>query len=155
MLSLAFKNRGVDLQIKTATDISLEVDKKLIDKPDFAIFWDKDIYLAERLEQNDMRLFNSKRAVMLCDNKILMYQELAKVGIIRPGLRFVLEVLVVLGRDERVFRQDLRERAGQLHERSLKRLQSLKVLRREDMGLFQSLIGALGEVVIHFVSRIE
>ena len=84
LLSDAFNKRGVSLSIKRAQDISLEVGKPIDNKPDFAIFWDKDIYLAERLEQNGIRLFNNSRAINLCDNKILMYQELAKNNIRIP-----------------------------------------------------------------------
>lgn len=84
MLSDAFNKRGVSLEIKTAPDISLEVGKRIDDKPDFVIFWDKDIYLAQRLEQQGFKLFNSARAVELCDNKILMYQELVKNNIRIP-----------------------------------------------------------------------
>ena len=84
LLSDAFKKRGVSLEIKKAEDISLEVNKPITNKPDFAIFWDKDIYLAKRLEQNGVRLFNTSKAVELCDNKILMYQELAKNNIRIP-----------------------------------------------------------------------
>ena len=84
MLSLAFNKRGVSLEIKTASDISLEVGRKINDKPDFVIFWDKDIYLAQRLEQQGYKLFNSARAVELCDNKVLMYQELTNKGIRIP-----------------------------------------------------------------------
>ena len=84
LLSDAFNKRGVSLSIKRAQDISLEVGKPIDNKPDFAIFWDKDIYLAERLEQNGIRLFNNSHAINLCDNKILMYQELAKNNIRIP-----------------------------------------------------------------------
>ena len=84
LLSDAFKKRGVSLEIKKAEDISLEVNRPITNKPDFAIFWDKDIYLAKRLEQNGIRLFNTAKAVELCDNKILMYQELAKNNIRIP-----------------------------------------------------------------------
>ncbi len=84
LLSSAFEKQNVSLEIKTASDISLEVGQKINNKPDFAIFWDKDIYLAERLEKNGVRLFNSSRAILLCDNKILMYQELANKGIKIP-----------------------------------------------------------------------
>lgn len=84
LLSSAFKKRNVSLEIKKAEDISLEVNKPIEKKPDFAIFWDKDIYLAKRLEQNGIRLFNDSKAVELCDNKILMYQELAKNNIRIP-----------------------------------------------------------------------
>ena len=84
LLSDAFKKRNVSLEIKKAEDISLEVNRPIENKPDFAIFWDKDIYLAQRLEQNGIRLFNDSKAVELCDNKILMYQELAKNNIRIP-----------------------------------------------------------------------
>ena len=84
MLSFAFKNRGVDLLIKKAEDISLEVNHETKDKPAFVIFWDKDIYLAKRLENQGLRLFNSSDAIALADNKILMYQELAKKGVRIP-----------------------------------------------------------------------
>ena len=84
LLSDAFKKHGVSLEIKKAEDVSLEVNKPIKEKPDFAVFWDKDIYLAERLEQNGIRLFNNARAVELCDNKILMYQALAKANIRIP-----------------------------------------------------------------------
>ena len=84
MLSVAFKKHDVVLDIKKASDISLEVGEIIENKPDFAIFWDKDIYLAERLEKGGVRLFNNKRAVMLCDNKILMYQALQESGVKIP-----------------------------------------------------------------------
>ena len=84
MLSVAFKKHNVDLEIKKASDISLEVGEIIENKPDFAIFWDKDIYLAERLEKSGVRLFNNKRAIMLCDNKILMYQALSENNIRIP-----------------------------------------------------------------------
>ena len=84
LLSLAFKKHNVSLEIKTACDISLEAGANIQNKPDFAIFWDKDIYLAERLEKEGVRLFNSARSVLLCDNKILMYQELANKGVKIP-----------------------------------------------------------------------
>ena len=84
LLSIAFKKQNVSLEIKTASDISLEVGQKIQNKPDFAIFWDKDIYLAERLEKEGVRLFNSSKAILLCDNKILMYQELANKSIRIP-----------------------------------------------------------------------
>ena len=38
--------------------------------PDFAVFWDKDVNLAKRLEQAGLPLFNSAKSIALCDNKI-------------------------------------------------------------------------------------
>ena len=80
----AFSRRGVSLEIKRAEDLSLEVGDTDFKKPDFAIFYDKDTYLAERLESLGVKLYNSARAIALCDNKILMYQELIKAGLRIP-----------------------------------------------------------------------
>ena len=84
LLSVAFNKRQVSLTIKRAQDISLEVNKAVENKPDFVIFWDKDIYLAERLESQGIRLFNTAKAINLCDNKIFMYQALSQKGIRIP-----------------------------------------------------------------------
>ena len=84
MLSCAFKKYNVDLLIKKAQDISLEVGYQIKEKPDFVIFWDKDIYLADYLEKQGIKLFNSKKAIELCDNKILMYQVLKEKGVRIP-----------------------------------------------------------------------
>lgn len=103
ILCLAFKKHHVSLEIKTASDISLEVGKEINNKPDFAIFWDKDIYLAERLETAGIRLFNSSKAILLCDNKILMYQELAKKGVRIPKTYIAPKTFEGLGYTKRDF----------------------------------------------------
>ena len=40
-------------------------------RPDFVLFWDKDVALARRMERAGFRLFNSSSAIEVCDNKIL------------------------------------------------------------------------------------
>ena len=112
LLSDAFDKRGVSLDIKRAQDISLEVGKPIKDKPDFAIFWDKDIYLAERLEQNGIRLFNNSRAVNLCDNKVLMYQELAKNNIRIPRTFIAPKTFEGLNYNNRSFVNDVIKEIG-------------------------------------------
>lgn len=62
---------GIQLQIKTNLELRLGVPKA-----DFVLFWDKDIALAHALEQQGLPLFNSARAIALCDNKALTYQAL-------------------------------------------------------------------------------
>ena len=44
--------------------------------PDFVLFYDKDVRLAEQLEKRGMRLFNSARAIELCDDKSLTHSAL-------------------------------------------------------------------------------
>lgn len=41
----------------------------------FVIFWDKDILLAKYLEKKGLRLFNTARAIELCDDKAKMHLE--------------------------------------------------------------------------------
>ena len=112
LLSAAFRKQNVSLEIKTASDISLEVGQKIQNKPDFAIFWDKDIYLAERLEKEGVRLFNSARAVLLCDNKILMYQELASKGIKIPRTFIAPKTFEGLNYSKRDFLNNVIEKIG-------------------------------------------
>ena len=112
LLSDAFKKHGVSLEIKRAEDISLEVSKQIENKPDFAIFWDKDIYLAKRLEQNGIRLFNSAKAIELCDNKILMYQELAKNRIRIPRTLVAPKTFEGLGYTDLAFLDSVSKEIG-------------------------------------------
>lgn len=53
-------------------------------KPDFVIFWDKDIRLALQLEKMGFRLYNNAKSIMLCDDKILTHQILANNDIPMP-----------------------------------------------------------------------
>ncbi|MBO4562422.1 MAG: RimK family alpha-L-glutamate ligase [Clostridia bacterium] len=43
------------------------------ERPDFVLFYDKDVRLAEQLERRGLRLFNNARAIELCDDKSLMH----------------------------------------------------------------------------------
>ena len=112
MLSTAFKKHNVTLDIKKASDISLEVGANIINKPDFAIFWDKDIYLAERLEKSGVRLFNNKKAVLLCDNKILMYQALKENNIKIPRTFIAPKTFEGLNYSNRSFLKEVIDEIG-------------------------------------------
>lgn len=54
------------------------------EKPDFAIYWDKDIHFAAHLEALGIRTFNSSRAIDLCDDKAKTQVELIKAGLPLP-----------------------------------------------------------------------
>ena len=112
MLEDSFKSRDVILEIKTAEDIGLDVDLNLKDKPDFVIFWDKDIYLAQRLENLGIRLFNNASAIELCDNKILMYQELNKYGIRIPKTYIAPKTFENVGYTSLDFIEKIKEEIG-------------------------------------------
>ena len=84
MLVNSFSKKGINLEIKRANEISLKVNEAMVDLPSFVLFYDKDIYLSLRLEAIGCKVFNNSRAILLCDNKILMYQELYKFNIRIP-----------------------------------------------------------------------
>lgn len=54
------------------------------EKPDFVIFWDKDIRLGRHLEALGFKLFNRPQTIEICDDKTLMHQVLAEYGIRTP-----------------------------------------------------------------------
>ena len=54
------------------------------DRPDFVLFWDKDVRLAAHLELLGLRLFNSAVAIEICDDKSLIYLKLLNSGIKMP-----------------------------------------------------------------------
>lgn len=83
MLCASAEAENMQLEMKTAAELMCPSgdDFKKFVLPDFCIFWDKDVYLAKRLEAAGLRLFNSADAVEKCDNKILtaMVLDAAKV----------------------------------------------------------------------------
>lgn len=58
------KNQKIELVKKTNQEMIFE--KK---KPDFVLFWDKDINLAESIEKSGVPVFNSSKSIALCDDK--------------------------------------------------------------------------------------
>ena len=64
---------NVLLEIKSSSSILCDTESffSSYHLPDFVLFWDKDIYLAQRLEAIHLPVFNSARAIEICDNKIL------------------------------------------------------------------------------------
>lgn len=112
ILVKSFSNFHIDLEIKTAIELGTEVNLQLKEKPDFVLFWDKDIYLAQRLENLGIKLFNSSRAIELCDNKILMYQELAKHNIRIPKTFIAPKTFEGLGYTNLSFIDDIANQIG-------------------------------------------
>ena len=52
--------------------------------PDFCVYLDKDKYVAEMLEKNGVRLFDTARAIAVCDDKMLTHIALSGSGIPMP-----------------------------------------------------------------------
>ena len=85
----AFGPLGVALDTISAAELNLSLNEKgAIQTPalayDFVLYLDKDRYVANMLEQQGLRLFNSAKAIELCDDKMLTYLTLANQGIAMP-----------------------------------------------------------------------
>ena len=75
---------GVSLALRTTGDLLAPMDAIEEERPDFVLYWDKDVFLARRLERSGLRLFNSARTVELCDNKALTAEALLAAGVPMP-----------------------------------------------------------------------
>lgn len=76
----AAEKQGIELCLKTGAELLPQIDGIVrLDEPlpDFGLFWDKDIRLAMALEAAGLRLFNSSRAILTCDDKSLTHLALA------------------------------------------------------------------------------
>ena len=82
------KRLGEDLVAIANCDIRCSMDADGVhvegDRPDYVIFWDKDIRLARALEAAGIRVFNSSEAIEICDDKSLTGIVLAENGIRTP-----------------------------------------------------------------------
>lgn len=82
MLQEAALERGHEAEIKTNVDV-LNVlhhdgSNPIYDRlPDYVLFTDKDIYLANTLERLGVNVFNRSRAIEVSDDKIKTYEHLA------------------------------------------------------------------------------
>lgn len=86
----AASRQGCTLELKTNTQLlpALVMGAGHIDlqdrRPQFVIFWDKDIRLARLLEKCGLRLFNSADSIEICDDKARTFLELLNSGIRMP-----------------------------------------------------------------------
>ena len=76
---------GLDIVDNNRVLATVAMDKnKVSAEYDFCVFWDKDLYLLEALEQTGLRVFNRLDAVRVCDDKMLTALALDKAGIPMP-----------------------------------------------------------------------
>jgi len=73
---------GIDMTVKTNADFITR--DSLANRPAAALFFDKDIRLAKRMESSGMRLFNSAQAIAVCDDKTLTSLVLEQAGLPQP-----------------------------------------------------------------------
>lgn len=84
-LQRAASHKGIDTIIWKSSELLSYLTSQRLDLiykdghqlPNFVIFTDKDIYLANQLEQMGIRVYNSSDAIRISDDKILTYQALS------------------------------------------------------------------------------
>ena len=59
-------------------------DGKELGKDDFVLFWDKDTRLAKALESVGVRVYNSAKAIEICDDKSETHRILSAAGVLQP-----------------------------------------------------------------------
>ena len=64
---------GLSLCLKGNDSLCPFQPQELLERPDFVLFWDKDVRLADQLESAGLRVFNGARGIALCDDKTLTY----------------------------------------------------------------------------------
>ena len=88
----AAARRGCRLEIKTNTQLlpvlAVTGSRDYADipgrRPEFVLFWDKDVRLARLLEKRGLRLFNCAESIEICDDKARTCLELSGSGIRMP-----------------------------------------------------------------------
>lgn len=87
-LSDAALKRNIKLDIKKNSDFVIDVTADAVCgmdvRPDFILFWDKDIDLASYFETMNIPVFNSADGLYLCDDKFRTHQALAKYDVPMP-----------------------------------------------------------------------
>lgn len=73
LFAAAADKNGIELTVIKNYDILADTGRVLSDKPDFAIFWDKDIGLGTFLEMQGIPLYNSISSIRICDDKRLTH----------------------------------------------------------------------------------
>ena len=77
---------GVPIEVRTNEEATAAMAKgdEWTKEYRFCLFWDKDLYLAQRLEQAGMAVINSSETIRVCDDKVLTCLALEKGGYAIP-----------------------------------------------------------------------
>lgn len=86
----AAKKHDIEFIVKTNAEVLVLLDSEFLNskgitkRPDFVLFWDKDVRLAKYLEMKGFPVFNSSAAIAACDDKSLTHLYLQGAGIKMP-----------------------------------------------------------------------
>lgn len=82
------KKHNIDLTVYNNVEIMKAMSNIEYVKPDFVLFWDKDVKLAKYIESEGIKIFNSSDSIRLCDDKSLTYLHLRNKCIKMPKTIF-------------------------------------------------------------------
>src|SRR5690606_25075424 len=80
----AAERAGVSAMLMKNYEVLMNLNEKLVNRPDFVVFLDKDILLASFLKNAGIPVFNDPEVIETCDNKAKQYIQLAKNSIPMP-----------------------------------------------------------------------
>lgn len=84
LLQEAAERAGVQAELKKNYEVMMTINQRLTQRPDFVVFLDKDILLAQFLKNAGIAVFNDPAVIETCDNKAKQYLQLAHHGIPMP-----------------------------------------------------------------------
>lgn len=108
----AAENEKINLLVKFNNEILVDTVEKRMDLPEFVIFWDKDILLAQWLEQQGVAVYNSSQTIAICDDKRRTHLALLKQHIPMPRTMFAPMSYEGIGFTNSDFLQKVQENLG-------------------------------------------
>jgi RimK family alpha-L-glutamate ligase len=107
------KKHGVRLELRTNAQLLIDIANYNYDRiADFILFWDKDVKLASYLEQLGYPVFNSSRAIEICDDKALTHLTLMKSDIRMPRTIIAPKTFDNIGYTNYEFLEEVGRRLG-------------------------------------------
>lgn len=88
LIFLSAKKHNIEILEYNNVDIINILSKPNFTKPDFVLFWDKDVKLAKYIENMGIKVYNNSESVKVCDDKSLTYISLKNKNIKMPKTIF-------------------------------------------------------------------
>lgn len=88
LIFLSAKKHNIEILEYNNVDIINILSKPNFTKPDFVLFWDKDVKLAKYIENMGIKVYNNSESIKVCDDKSLTYISLKNKNIKMPKTIF-------------------------------------------------------------------
>ena len=109
------RRHGMEMELMGNASFFAYLDRSKVEPlpnlRDFILFWNKDVFLGRALEQQGLRLYNSARAIEVCDDKALTF-ECLKDKIKMPKTIKIPMTFATVGYDNFEFEKRLGEILG-------------------------------------------